>query len=170
MTAAELAGSIEIQTLDNAGRTVDSYIWNGEGWEGDEGKVFEPGCGFSVVNSVGNSDAVALQSTGKVSTSDVVVALDTEYGATYVANTFPVKVALADLVPECESLTAEELAGSIEIQTVDNAGLTVDSFIWNGEGWEGDDNTTFAAGAGLSVINSIGAAPAVFLRIPAPEL
>ena len=170
MSAEDLAGSIEIQTLDNAGLTVDSYVWNGAGWEGDDETTFAPGTGLWVFNQVGDADVVSIQTAGKVGTADVVVTLDDNGGAVGVANPFPVKVALADLLPECGTMTAAELAGCVEIQTLDNAGLTVDSYVWNGEGWEGDDNTEFAAGAGLWVFNQIGDAAEVALRIPAPEL
>ena len=170
MSAEDLAGSIEIQTLDNAGYTVDSYVWNGAGWEGDDNTTFAPGTGLWVFNQVGDADVVSIQTAGKVGTADVAVTLDSDYGAVGIVNPFPVKVALADLVPECGTMTAAELAGCIEIQTLDNAGYTVDSYVWNGEGWEGDDNTEFAAGAGLWVFNQIGDAAEVTLRIPAPEL
>ena len=170
MSAEDLAGSVEIQTLDNAGLTVDSYVWNGEGWEGDEGTTFAPGTGLWVFNQVGDADVVSLQTAGKVGKLDVSVTLDNNYGAVGVVNPFPVQVALADILPECESMTAGELAGCVEIQTLNNAGLTVDSFVWNGEGWEGDDNTVFAPGAGLWVFNQIGDADEVTLRMPAPEL
>lgn len=99
----------------------------------------------------------------------VAVRLDSDYGAVGVVIPFPIPVALADLLPECETMTAEELAGSVEIQTLDNAGYTVDSYVWNGVGWEGDDSTEFAAGAGLWVFNQIGDSAEVRLRIPAPE-
>lgn len=170
MSAEDLAGSVEIQTLDNAGYTVDSYIWNGASWEGDEDTTFAPGTGLWVFNYVGDTDAVSLQTSGKVGTSDVAVTLDGDYGAVGIVNPFPMQVALADLVPQCETMTVGELAGSVEIQTLDNAGYTVDSYVWNGEGWEGDDNTVFAPGAGLWVFNYIGDAAEVTLRIPAPEL
>ena len=169
-TAEELAGCVEIQTLDNAGRTVDSYVWNGAGWEGDDGKTFAPGTGLWVFNQVGDADVVSIQTKGKVGKADVFVTLDDNGGAVGIANPFPVKVALADLLPECGTMTAAELAGCVEIQTLDNAGRTVDSYVWNGEGWEGDDNTEFAAGVGLWVFNQIGDAAKVTLRIPAPEL
>lgn len=170
MSSEDLAGNVEIQTLDNAGRTVDSYVWNGEGWEGDEGATFIAGAGLWVFNYVGDSDTVSIQSAGMVNTSDVSVALDDNGGAVAVANPFPISVALADIVPTCDTISADELAGSIEIQTLDNAGRTVDSYVWNGEGWEGDDNTSFAPGAGLWVFNLIGDSGAVNLRFPAPEL
>ena len=76
MSADELAGSVEIQTLDNAGRTVDSYVWNGAGWEGDDETTFAPGTGLWVFNYIGDSDVVSLQTAGKVGTSDIAVALD----------------------------------------------------------------------------------------------
>ena len=79
-------------------------------------------------------------------------------------------IALASIKPTAAATSAEDLAGSIEIQTLDNAGRTLDSYVWNGTGWEGDDNTVFAAGAGLWVFNQIGDAAEVSLRIPAPEL
>ena len=170
MTAEDLAGNVEIQTLDNAGFTVDSYVWNGEGWEGDDGTTFIAGVGMWVFNYVGDSDTVTIQSAGMVNTTDVAVELDDNGGAVAVANPYPISVALADIVPTCESMSAEDLAGSIEIQTLDNAGYTVDSFVWNGEGWEGDDNTTFAPGAGLWVFNQVGDAGKVYLTFPAPEL
>lgn len=170
MSSEDLAGNVEIQTLDNAGRTVDSYVWNGEGWEGDAGTTFEPGTGLWVFNYVGDSDVVGLQTSGKVGKSDVSVTLDDDGGAVGIANPFPVQVALADILPECETMTAGELAGCVEIQILDNAGLTAESYVWNGEGWEGDDNTVFAPGVGLWVFNQIGDAAEVALRIPAPEL
>lgn len=167
---ADLAGCIEIQTLDNAGLTVDSYVWNGEGWEGDENATFASGTGLWVFNSVGAEDVVSIQTAGMVSTDDVIVSLDNDYGAVAVANPFPIAVALAEILPESDALTAEELAGNVEIQTLDNAGLTIDSYVWNGDGWEGDGNKTFKPGTGLWVFNSVGAGASVKLRIPGPEL
>lgn len=167
---ADLAGCVEIQTLDNAGLTVDSYVWNGEGWEGDEDTTFAPGTGLWVLNSVGADDVVSIQTAGMVSTDDVIVALDNDYGAVAVANQFPVSVALAEILPESDTLTAEELAGNVELQTLDNAGITIDSYVWNGEGWEGDGNRAFEPGTGLWVFNSVGADASVTLRIPGPEL
>ena len=168
-SAADLAGSVEIQTLDNAGRTVDSYVWNGEGWEGDTGTTFAPGTGLWVFNQVGSSDTVGLQTSGKVGTSDVVVTLDDDGGAVGVANPFPVQVALADLIPECATMSAADLAGNVAIQTLDHGGYTVDSYVWTGDGWDGDEGTTFAPGTGLWVFNYVRDS-AVTLRIPAPGL
>ena len=169
MSAAELAGCVEIQTLDNAGLTVDSYVWNGEGWEGDEETTFAPGTGLWVFNQMGDTSTVKLQSAGKVGRLDVSITLDDNFGAVGVANPFPVKVDLADILPECETMSAAELAGCVEIQTLDNVGYTLDTYVWNGEGWEGDDNIEFEAGAGLWVFNQIGDSAEVTLRIPAPE-
>ena len=171
MTADDLAGYIEIQTLDHAGRTVDSYVWNGEGWEGDDETTFPAGTGLWVFNQVGADTKVSLQSSGQVTTSDVVIMLDSDYGAIGIANPFPVSVTLAEILPECGNMTAEELAGYVEIQTLDHAGQTVDSYVWNGEGWEGDDEEKeIEAGTGLWVFNQVGNDSAVSLRIPAPEL
>ena len=174
---------VEIQTLDNAGYTVDSYVWTDEGGEdwdqtgwvdGDNNIVtdvtFAPGQGLWVFGSAATQ---GLQTAGLVGKSDVVVTL--RAGASGIGNPFPVAINLSDILPE-----GEDTYNHVEIQTLDNAGYTVDSYVWTDEGGEdwdqtgwvdGDNNivtdVTFAPGQGLWVY---GSSTAQTLRFPAPEL
>ena len=174
----DAAYGVEIQILDNAGRTTNAdYMWNGSAWEdANTGSALDAvsipaGQGLWVASYVG--EAVGLQTSGKVSTSDLSVALDTDYGAVAVGNSFPTPVGLSEIMP----VASEEvdMAYSVEIQILDNAGRTTDAdFMWNGSAWE-DANTgtvvdevSIPAGQGLWVANYTG--EAVSLYIPAPEL
>ena len=174
---------VEIQTLDNAGYTVDSYVWTdegGENWDqtgwvdGDNNIVtdvsFAPGQGLWVF---GSASTQGLQAAGLVGKSDVVVSL--RAGASGVGNPFPVSINISDILPE-----GEDTYNHVEIQTLDNAGYTVDSYVWTdegGENWDqtgwvdGDNNivtdVSFAPGQGLWVY---GSSSAQKLRFPAPEL
>ena len=174
----ETAYSVEVQILDNVGYTTDAdYMWNGSSWDNvltgeDASDVTIPaGQGLWVANFVGES--VGFQSSGRVPTSDLNAALDTDFGAVAIGNPFPVSVTLGDIVP----LAAEgvETAYSVEIQILDNAGYTTEAdYMWNGSSWENvltsedASQVTFPAGQGLWVANFTG--EAVSLYIPAPEL
>ena len=174
---------VEIQTLDNAGYTVDSYVWTdegGENWDeigwvdGDNNIVtdvsFASGQGLWVF---GSATTQGLQTFGKVGTSDIVVTL--RAGATGTGNPFPTSVNISDILPE-----GDDTYNHVEIQTLDNAGYTVDSYVWTdegGENWDetgwvdGDNNivtdVSFAPGQGLWVY---GSSSSQTIRFPAPEL
>lgn len=168
---------VEIQILDNAGLTTeDAYTWNGAFWENtltgvDASEVpFAPGQGLWVMSSIG--EAAGLQSVGKVGTADVDFALDTDYGAVAAGNPFPVAVALTDMLPIAGA--GVDTGYLVEIQLLDNAGLTTDdAYTWNGTSWEntltGADasDVTFDPGQGLWIMSSIG--EAAVIRFPAPE-
>jgi len=174
----DTAYGVEIQILDNAGLTTDAdYMWNGSAWEdantgASVGDVtIAAGQGLWVASYVG--EPVGLQTSGKVSISDLNVALDTDFGAVAVGNSFPTSVPLNEILPV--AAVGVDTAYSVEIQILDNAGLTTDAdYMWNGSAWE-DANTgaavgevTILAGQGLWVANYTG--EAVSLYIPAPEL
>ena len=174
VSSADLAGNVEIQTLNNWGGTGDEdYLWDGSKWiDGDGNPVsditFAPGKGLWVYNYSG--EAVTFQTAGQVNESDVTYPLDTDYGAVAVVNPFPTDVALADIT----FITSADTAGNIEIQTLNNWGGTGDEdYLWDGSKWiDGDgnpvSNVTFAPGKGLWVYNYSG--EAVGFNIPAPEL
>ena len=85
------------------------------------------------MSSIG--EAAGLQSAGKVGAADVDFALDTDYGAVAAGNPFPVAVALADILPIVG--LGVDTGYLVEIQILDNAGLTTDeAYIWNGASWE----------------------------------
>ena len=177
-TSVDTGYLVEIQILDNAGLTTDdAYTWNGTSWENtltgaDASDVtFAPGQGLWVMSSIG--EAAGLQSAGKVGTADVDFALDTDYGAVAAGNPFPTGVSLSDILPIAgEGVDTGYL---VEIQILDNAGLTTDdAYTWNGTSWEntltGADasDVSFAPGQGLWIMSSIG--EAAVIRFPAPEL
>ena len=174
---------VEIQTLDNAGYTVDSYVWTNEGgedydktgWVDSDNNIvtnvtFSPGQGLWVF---GSSASQGLQTAGKVGTLDIAVSLRS--GATPTGNPFPVSVNIADILPQ-----GDDTYNHVEIQTLDNAGYTVDSYVWTNEGGEDYDQTgwvdsdnnivttvSFAPGQGLWVYGSSSSQSLLF---PAPEL
>ena len=173
----DLSDNIAVATLDAAGYTVDTYVWNdwsydnpcwvNDSFEKVEGVTIASGSALWVQAS---SVAQALQSAGKVGTEDTVVQL--KNGNTAVGNPFPVAVDLQDIVPE-----GNDLSDNIAIATLDEAGYTVDTYVWND--WSYDDpcwvNDSFekvegvsiAAGQGLWVQ---GSSDTQYLRFPAPTL
>ena len=172
----DLDWTIEIQVLDNGGRTIDDqdYIWvDGDGWCTPDGDpitneiIFSPGQGLCIYGSMDNGQA--LQSAGKVGTSDVVVAL--RDGGIAIGNPFPTSVKLSDILP-----AGDDIDWTVEIQVLDNGGSTIDDqdYMWvDGDGWctpDGDpivEDVTFEPGQGFWVY---GSSTSQSLRFPAPEL
>ena len=174
---------VSIQTLDFAGRAVDTYTWCD--WAGDsgdqeawsdgsgeiiEGVTFAPGQGLWVY---GASAEQGIQTAGKVGTDDVQVTLCSGFVA--VGNPFPVAISLQDIVP-----TGDGTSDCVSIQTLDFAGRAVDTYTWCD--WAGDsgdqeawsdgsgeiiEGVTFAPGQGLWVY---GSSAEQGIRFPAPEL
>jgi len=182
---SDLSDTVVIQTLDSAGRTVDSYLWiDYAGESGDEEAWVDPDT-YEIVDSVtfasgaglwiqGASSEQGIQSAGKVGKTDVNVTL--RYGGTVTGNPTPVSVDLQDILP-----TGDDLSDTIVIQTLDSAGRTVDSYLWidyagesgDEEAWVDPDtyeivqDVTFAPGAGLWVqADSTNQG----IQFPAPEL
>jgi hypothetical protein len=182
-TAAEgidPAYCIQLQVLDSAGRTTaQDYTWDGAQWTDtntglalEENVNFAPGQGLWVASMVG--DAVSLQSSGEVPTSDIEFPLDTDFGAVAVANSFPVELSINDILPTAAE--GIDPAYCIQLQVLDNAGqTTAQDYTWDGTQWT-DTNTglaleqdvKFAPGQGLWVASMVG--DAVSLILPAPEL
>ena len=174
--------NIEIQVLDAGGRTQEDqdYMWIGGKWcdaiteEPVTGITFAPGQGLWVFCYTGESN-VGLQTAGKVGMSDVLVTLDSDFGAVGAGNPFPVPVALADLLPEAEGEVDFEY--NIEIQVLDAGGNTQEEqdYMWIGGKWcdaiteAPVKDVTFVPGQGLWVFNYTGES-GVTLRFPAPEL
>ena len=180
-----VSDNVVLQTLDFAGRTVDSYMWidwagsegDQEAWVNDEtyeiieGVSFAPGAGLCIQ---GTTTSQSIQSSGLVGTSDVSVTL--RMGNTIVCNPFPVSVDLQDILP-----TGDNVSDNVVLQTLDFAGRTVDSYMWiNWAGSEGDqeawvndetyeiiEGVSFPGGTGLCVQ---GTSTAQAIRFPAPEL
>ena len=142
------------------------------------GVTFEKGQGLWIFGSVDKTDdnvGQAIQTAGQVCLDDIVVEL--RNGGTGIGNPYPVSIALQDILPE-----GENLDGNIEIQTLDSAGYTKDSYVWidwgeDMRGWMVDfvpvDNVTIEPGQGLWVFGSVDKIEenvGQYLRFPAPEL
>ena len=179
----DVSDNVVIQTLDFAGRTVDSYAWinwagesfDQEAWVDDsftivEGVEFTPGTGLWVQ---GLSGEQGIQTAGKVGTNDVVVTL--RNGGTVTGNPFPVTINLQDILPE-----GNDVSDNVVIQTLDFAGRTVNSYAWinwagesfDQEAWVDDnfaivEGVEFAPGTGLWIQ---GMSTDQTVRFPAPEL
>ena len=179
----DLSDNVYLQTLDEYGRTVNSYNWinwagpnnDQEAWADDDGNIiegvtFSPGQGLWIY---GSSSTQSIQTLGKVGTSDVVVSLVA--GAVAAGNPFPVAVDLQDILPE-----GADLSDNVYIQTLDEYGRTVNSYNWINwagpnndlEAWADDDGNiiegvSFAAGQGLWIY---GSSTAQSIRFPAPVL
>ena len=173
----DAADNVVIQTLDFAGRTVDSYIWNdwvdttpcwvNDSFEKVEGITIAPGAAVWVQ---GTTTSQGLQSAGKVGTSDVVVTL--KNGGTLAGNPFPIAIDIQEVVAQ-----GTDAPDNVVIQTLDYAGRTVDSYIWNdwvdttpcwvNDSFEKVEGVTIASGEGLWVQ---GTTTDQTIRFPAPEL
>ena len=187
------ADTVEIQTLDAAGRTDKRYMWidyagpdwDQAGWIDNNAEMgdyyelvtdvtFPAGAGLWVFGA----DGLSIQSAGQVNTNDVEIEL--RAGATAIGNPYPMAVALSDILP-----LGDGVSDTVEIQTLDAAGRTDKRYMWidyAGEDWDqagwidnnaemGDyyklvTDVTFPAGAGLWVFGADGLA----IRFPAPEL
>lgn len=173
----DAADNVVIQTLDFAGRTVDSYIWNdwvdttpcwvNDSFEKVEGITIAPGAAVWVQ---GTTTSQGIQSAGKVGTSDVVVTL--KNGGTLAGNPFPIAIDIQEVVAQ-----GTDAPDNVVIQTLDYAGRTVDSYIWNdwvdttpcwvNDSFEKVEGVTIASGEGLWVQ---GTTTDQTIRFPAPEL
>ena len=173
----DISDNVAIQTLDFAGRTVDSYTWvdwmgDDPCWINDEMEIvtdvtFAPGQGLWVY---GSDEGQGVQTAGQVGTKDLSVKL--RNGATPTGNPFPMTLKLGDILAE-----GDDASDNVAIQTLDYAGRTVDSYTW--VNWMGDDpcwindemeiitDIEFAPGAGLWVY---GSTETQAVRFPAPEL
>ena len=176
--------NVQIQTLDAYGRTLDTYIWipgddvgeesncwTDEDMESKASVSFAPGQGLW---TFADSADQALQSAGKVGTSDVTVQLRS--GAIGVGNPFPVSIGLQDIIP-----VGEDVEYNVQIQTLDAYGRTLETYIWvpgadigeESNCWT-DENMeekisgiSFAPGQGLWVFADNDSQ---YIRFPAPEL
>lgn len=126
--------SVLIMTLDEIGLTVDTYAWvdwyeNEEGeteacWvDGDFNKItdlkLDPGQGFWIQ---GDSTDQLIQSAGQVGTDDIAIQL--RAGATVAGNATPVAVDIQDI------LCNDGCSDSVLMMTLDEIGLTVDTYAW----------------------------------------
>ena len=142
------------------------------GWYDDDGLAnvtFEHGQGLWVAAADSNT---TLTFAGKVSTSDVVVVLQS--GATATANVMPTSVSIQDIV-----VTGDAGEGDVNIQTLTSTGRTLAMYTYYAAdvfddgmpvGWYDDDglaDVTFEAGQGLWVA---AGSSSTTIRIPAPEL
>ena len=173
----DAADNVVIQTLDFAGRTVASYVWNDwveatpcwvdDGYEKVEGVTIAPGSGIWVQ---GTTATQGIQSAGKVKTEDVTVSL--RNGGTLAGNPFPVSIDLQDILA-----SGDDAADNVVIQTLDYAGRTVASYVWNDwveatpcwvdDGYEKVEGITIAGGEGLWVQGTL---TTQYITFPAPEL
>ena len=148
-------GDLQLQTLDDAGRTVATYFYYdvpGEltGWldENDEevqvGDVtFQPGEGLWTYCTI---DGLGLQSAGMVPTTGISVILQ-QYGLS-VANPTPVDVDLTDTYIGGYDESTE---ADVQVQTLDDAGRTVATYFYYdvpGEltGWLDENDEEVAVG------------------------
>lgn len=164
--------SISIQTLDTAGRTDKSFVWNDwmyetACWVDDNLDVADYTLAEGASVWVQGASGYTIQTAGEVATSDVTVELADGFVA--VGNPFPVSVNIQDLIATGADLN------DISIQTLDVAGRTDKSFIWNdwmydSPCWVDDDmneaNYQLAPGEGMWIQGKEG----YTIRIPAPEI
>lgn len=120
------------------------------------------------IDIVASSFTVGYAQSGLKSGATMVTAQFLNIGATE-------SISITDIIP-----MGDDTYNNVEIQTLDFAGRTVDSYVWTdagGEGWDqigwvNDDNeivteVTFAPGQGLWVY---GSSTEQAIRFPAPEL
>ena len=163
--------------MDAFGYTVDSYLWNDwvaeqpcwvdDAFEPVEGVVVSPAQGLWVG---GASSAQGIQTAGKVGSSDVLFQLRTGYAAT--GNPFPVALDLQEIVA-----VGDGTSDTVNLQTLDAFGYTVDSYLWNdwvaeqpcwvNDSFEPVEGVSIAPGQGLWIG---GASSEQYIQFPAPEL
>lgn len=173
----DTSDNVNIQTLDAAGYTVDSYLWNdwvadtpcwvNDSFEPVEDVTFASGQGLWVG---GASAEQGVQTAGKVGKSDIVFNLRSGYAAT--GNPYPVSIDIQDIVA-----VGDETSDNVNIQTLNAAGYTVDSYLWND--WIADTpcwvNDSFEPVEGVSILPGQGlwvggSSTEQAIRFPAPEL
>ena len=134
----EVKAPVEVQTLDEYGRTVASYFWYDYtnkkgakvvGWLDEDDEPISKG-DVQVQAGEGlwtycDEDGFGFQSNGEVPASTVVVELQ-EFGLS-IANPTPVTV---DLVNCIISGYTGEVKAPVEVQTLDEYGRTVASYFW----------------------------------------
>ena len=133
---------VTVQTLDAAGRTIETYTWydvpgDFTGWLDSSDNYVEdmtvaPGEGLYA--GAPNSD-FALQSAGQVVTSDTSVVL--RFGSKHVVNPTPVAINLNDVNEDGKFLRVigydEEIGyedAEVTVQTLDAAGRTIETYTW----------------------------------------
>ena len=176
-TGDDASGNVQIQTLDAAGYTVDTYDWNDwandtacwvdSDWNPIEGITIAPGQGLWVM---GSASTQGVQAAGQVGTSDVVVSLRS--GGTATGNPFPTKISLQDIIAE-----GDEASDNVQIQILDAAGYTLKTYDWNDwandsacwvdSDWNPIEGVDILPGQGLWVMGSNNNQA---IRFPAPEL
>ena len=176
-TGDDIVDNVEVQTLDAYGRTVNSYIWvdylsENPCWM-DNDTFEEATANISAGQGLwifGSTAEQAVQSAGKVETSDVAVALIN--GASAVGNPYPVSVSIQDVIA-----VGDDIVDNVEIQTLDAYGRTINSYIWvdylsENPCWM--DNDTFeeaeATISGGQALWVFGTSSEQTIRFPAPEL
>ena len=131
------AAEVTVQTLDAAGRTLQTYTWYDfedegtvfYGWfnsndELAEGVTFAPGEGLYA--GAPNS-SFSLQSAGQVPTSDIAVQL--RFGSKHCVNPTPVELDLQDIwISGYDATTGS--AAEVTAQTLDAAGRTLQTYTW----------------------------------------
>ena len=176
-TGDDASDNVQIQTLDAAGYTVDTYDWNDwandtacwvdSDWNPIEGITIAPGQGLWVM---GSASTQGVQAAGQVGTSDVVVSLRS--GGTATGNPFPTKISLQDIIAE-----GDEASDNVQIQILDAAGYTLKTYDWNDwandsacwvdSDWNPIEGVDILPGQGLWVMGSNNNQA---IRFPAPEL
>ena len=168
--AEEDSDLVVINTLDPLGLTLKSYVWvtyggaTSDEWcwlDGDTMEKPEQPVYFAAGQALwveGDSEDNIFQTSGKVSTADLDVTLQS--GATMTGNFTPVQIELQDIT--CR----EDDSDLVVINTLDPLGLTLKSYVWvtyggaSGDEWcwlDGDtmekpeEPVYFAAGEGLWV-------------------
>ena len=133
---------VTVQSLDAAGRTVETYTWydvpgDFVGWLDSSDNFVEdvtiaPGEGLYA--GAPNTD-FALQSAGQVATSDIAIVL--RFGSKHVVNPTPVAVNLNDINEDGKFLRVigydvdvgyED--AEVTVQSLDAAGRTVETYTW----------------------------------------
>lgn len=144
-------GFVNVQTLDEAGRTKETYFWMDDGM-GGAGEFYgwyptggdtpiakgvvtiQPGEGLWAFCQ---RDGFSFQSSGEVPTAtDVIVTLQ-ESGLT-VVNPTPVSVDLTDTYITGYMEVEGYCDGFVNVQTLDEAGRTQETYFWMDDGMGGE--------------------------------
>ena len=132
--AESTEADVQVQTLDEFGRTVANYAYydvSGEltAWVDDddnevvEGQVtFQPGEGLW---SMTTGDGFGVQTSGQIATSDVSVEL--QQNGLSIANPTPLTIDLADCLVEGYDGSTE---ADVQVQTLDEFGRTVANYAY----------------------------------------
>ena len=171
-----MTGTLNIQTLDNAGRTLKTYSYykgarrpyDVEGWydgstliTAENDVMFTAGTGLWI----SGADGYTITTSGEVLMDKVVCNLAT--GFKMLVNPYPVSIKLSQI----QAAGFTTMTGALNIQTLDNAGRTLKTYSYykgarrpyDVEGWydgstliTAENDVTFPIGQGFWVAGDAG--------------